>query len=306
MAEKILNAHEKSVQNNIEREIREANKAADRRLLEVAENGIEIVVTKEKPKLTREEEELAKQPTLKKPIPIDQDMCGKLNIEAEKTLMKQRGLHRKTKKNRRRIADKLCSDECQKTNQSSDECIETRTAACYHKWLGGDLDTIKECCEAVRKDPEHLIFRVRRFCAKRGKATKPSRRKFCKCANSKAEVFQNDIECVDAVLDGCGFRMGRRGVCRKLRGKKTAEEFAKVANKLCKRRRRSWWRFGESESDEFAHEQESDGLENANTKLYLGIGAAALVALSVGLFLKKRNQDGYEAIDQIDEQSQYI
>ena len=66
-----------------------------------------------------------KPPKIINKIPIDEDMCGSRNLEAEYTFMKTFGDEKKSKKS---IVKILCSDYCQNDKTDANECQDARTA----------------------------------------------------------------------------------------------------------------------------------------------------------------------------------
>ena len=101
-----------------------------RRLHEDESESGEYVSSSEESQQPQKPKSVSKRPPVLPPkiinkIPIDKDMCGPRNIEAEFVFMKTFGDDKKSKND---IVKILCSDFCQKDQTDANECQDARTA----------------------------------------------------------------------------------------------------------------------------------------------------------------------------------
>ena len=108
------------------------------------------------------------------------------------------------------------------------------SSTCYHGWLPGDLKTVKKCCLSIKNDPGHLVFTIRKFCAKANGIQIPTKEEFCECSKSSLKEFANDWDCLNTVMDGCAVNMGDGKICAKMEHSRTVIGFTNLANGLCK------------------------------------------------------------------------
>ena len=61
----------------------------------------------------------------------------------------------------------------------SQDCIDARTATCWHGWFA-KFDTVEKCCHGIFHNPGTLAFYVRKFCAVNGGIQTTNREQWCK------------------------------------------------------------------------------------------------------------------------------